>query len=152
MPKVDVAAVAEHQPTFYPPELRKPVAGRHVREVGRASGLTQFGANVVRVEPGSYSSLRHWHEAEDEFLVVLEGELVLIEDTGETLLKSGDMAAFPAGTGNGHHMLNRSDSDAVFLVLGPDLPRERIHYPGLDLVYERDVGVDRFTRRDGTPY
>jgi uncharacterized cupin superfamily protein len=152
MPKIDLAALPEKETCYYPAVFAHAVRGRHIRRPGKAGGLTQFGVNVVRLEAGAWSSLRHWHEKEDEFVMVLEGELVLVEDAGETLLKAGDMAAFPANSGNGHHMLNRTDSDAVFLVIGTDSPEERIHYPGLDLAFEAQGGREIFTRRDGTPY
>jgi uncharacterized cupin superfamily protein len=105
------------------------------------------------VNPGSASSQRHWHENEDEFVLMLEGELVLIEDEGESLMRPGDAAGFKANSGNGHHFVNRSDRDGVFLVIGTRAASERAHYPGIDLVAVRDEGeAGRYTHKSGEPY
>ncbi len=113
-------------------------------------GLTQFGANLVRVEPGAWSSLRHWHEEEDEFLIMVSGELVLIEDEGESVMRAGDCAGFPKGSGNGHHLVNRSSEEGVFLVVGTRGSKERCHYPDADLVFVGDEKGERYTTRSGT--
>ncbi|HZB39121.1 MAG TPA: cupin domain-containing protein, partial [Beijerinckiaceae bacterium] len=118
MPKLDITLVPERNSTSYPEPFRAAVSGRFWRALGQAAGLTQFGVNLVRLEPGAWSSQRHWHESEDEFLIVLEGELVLVEDEGETILRAGDAAGFKAGVPNGHHLLNRTERDGVFLVVG----------------------------------
>jgi uncharacterized cupin superfamily protein len=105
-------------------------AGFHERQVGKAAGMTQFGVNHVTLEPGSISSLRHWHEAEDEFVLVLSGRLILVDDNGEHDLAEGDFAGFPAGIANGHHLCNRSDAPASFLAVGSRKPGEdTVHYP-----------------------
>ncbi|MDF3063061.1 MAG: hypothetical protein K0S06_3170 [Microvirga sp.] len=152
MPKLDITLVPERNSTSYPEPFRAAVSGRFWRALGQAAGLTQFGVNLVRLEPGAWSSQRHWHESEDEFLIVLEGELVLVEDEGETILRAGDAAGFKAGVPNGHHLLNRTERDGVFLVVGSRAPAERAHYPGLDLLYEKTGGRVRYTDRAGRPF
>ncbi|MFL5033683.1 MAG: cupin domain-containing protein, partial [Microvirga sp.] len=113
MPKIDIAAIPVRERTGYPPPYAEAVKGRLFQALGDAAGLTQFGVNLVRLKPGAASSQRHWHENEDEFLIVLEGELVLVEDEGETILRAGDTAGFKAGVPNGHHLLNRTERDGV---------------------------------------
>ena len=108
MPKIDLATVPERKGTGYPPPFDAASAERIRQRLGDAGGLTDFGVNLTRLPPGNWSSQRHWHSHEDEFVYVLEGELVLVEDGGETLLRAGDCAAFPKASGNGHHMINRS--------------------------------------------
>jgi uncharacterized cupin superfamily protein len=152
MPKIDVANLPIESRTGYPPPYDKLVAGRSRKRMGNAGGLDQFGANLTRLTPGAMSALRHWHENEDEFVYLLEGELVLIENEGETTLKPGDAAAFKAGVANGHHLVNRSDRDAVYLEIGSRAPRERAHYPDLDLVAVKDKAGMRYTRKDGAPF
>ena len=149
MPKIDVAKIAEVSGSFYPEGLGDACLGRHWKQLGDAAGLTQFGANLVRVEPGAWSSLRHWHEEEDEFLIMVSGELVLIEDDGESLMRAGDCAGFRRQSGNGHHLVNRSTQDGVFLVVGSRAKRERCHYPDVDLVFVEDEKGPRYTRRSG---
>jgi uncharacterized cupin superfamily protein len=152
VPKFDIAAVPERNSTSYPEPFRGAVSGRFWRALGQAAGLTQFGVNLVRLEPGAWSSQRHWHEEEDEFLLMLEGELVLVEDEGETVMRSGDAAGFKAGVRNGHHLINRTDKDAVFLVVGSRAPAERAHYPDVDLYLEATDGQNRFMNKKGEPY
>ena len=150
MPKIDLAQVPEANSTGYPAPLSDAVAGRHFRRLGAATGIKDFGVNLMRLEPGAWSSQRHWHSSEDEFAVMLEGELVLITDAGETLMRPGDCAAFPAGLADAHHFINRSASDALFLVVGSDKPADTCHYPDVDLHLPRNDGP--FTRKDGTAY
>src|SRR5918995_54665 len=152
MPKLDITLVPERNSTSYPEPFRAAVSGRFWRALGQAAGLTQFGVNLVRLEPGAWSSQRHWHESEDEFLIVLEGELVLVENEGETVMRAGDAAGFKAGVPNGHHLLNRTERDGVFLVVGSRAPAERAHYPDLDLLYEKTDGRVRYTDRAGRPF
>lgn len=115
MPKIDLAKVPERKGVGYPPPLDEPCRERVRQRLGEAGGLTDFGVNRMRLPPGGWSSQRHWHSHEDEFVHVLSGELVLVEDDGETLLKAGDSAAFPKGSGNGHHLINRGAETAVYL-------------------------------------
>lgn len=150
MPKIDIAAVPEHQGSGYPPPLDVPCADRVRRRLGDAGGLKDFGVNLMRLPPGSWSSQRHWHSHEDEFVYLLEGELTLIEDNGETLLRAGDCAAFPKGAGNGHHLINRSDAMAVYLEVGSRQPADLTTCSDIDMVSANADG--RFVHRDGTPY
>ena len=116
-----------------------------------AGGLTQFGAFVETLEPGSRSSDRHWHEGEDEFAFVLSGEVALVEDAGETVLRPGDAAAWPAGVANGHQLVNRSEAPASYLIVGTRAQDDRVHYSELDKISLKRSGVVSRTRRDGTP-
>ncbi|WP_439514403.1 cupin domain-containing protein [Oceanibaculum nanhaiense] len=150
---VDVTALlAKQGSTSYPAEFRAEVAGRHRQVLGDPVGLTHFGVARVRLEPGARSALRHWHECEDEFVLVLEGELVLLTDAGETVLKAGMAAGFPAGRDDGHCLINRSSRDAVYLEIGDRQPGDVARYPDHDLVATEQGGRRHFTRRDGTPY
>lgn len=152
MPKIDVAAVPVRTGSAYPAEFRHVVHGRERRALGDAGGLTQFGVNLTVLRPGAASALRHWHEQEDEVVYVLEGELVLVEDEGETLLRAGEAAAFKAGIANGHHLVNRSERDALLLEIGSRSPREAVVYPDVDLLFRFDEHGDRYTRRSGEAY
>ena len=152
MGKIDIAKVTVESSTGYPEPYRAAVLGRSRRRLGNAVGLDQFGVNLTRLEPGAQSSQRHWHEAEDEFVYVLEGEILLIEDGGTTVLEPGDAAGFKAGVANGHHLVNKSKRDAVYLEVGTRAKRERAHYPDVDLVYDKDESGFRFSRRSGEPY
>jgi uncharacterized cupin superfamily protein len=152
MPKVDIANVPVRSGSFYPAEFQAECRGRHKQALGDAVGLTQFGVNISRIEPGQTSALRHWHEQEDEFIYMLEGELVLVEDGGETVLKPGDAAGFKAGSGNGHKLENRTQRDAVYFEVGTRAASERVHYPDVDLVMERDDKGRRYRHRSGEPY
>ena len=142
-----VKAVTE---ATYPEPFRSRVGGFECRLLGDAFGLTQFGANLELLSPGAQSALRHWHSLEDEFVYVLEGELTLIEDGGETVLRAGDCAAFPKGSGNGHHMINRSGAMAVYLEVGSRQPEDLTTCSDIDLMSSNADG--RFVHKDGTPY
>jgi uncharacterized cupin superfamily protein len=152
MPKIDIAAVPVRTGTGYPGRLADIVKGRASRALGDAGGLTQYGVNLVRLAPGAASAHRHWHEAEDEFVWMVEGELVLIEEDGETVMRPGDAAAFKAGVANGHHLVNRSDKDGVFLVVGIRAGHEICHYPDVDLAFSGNRQAGRYTRKSGEPY
>lgn len=151
MPKIDIDSLPERSGSSYPAPHDQLVSGRHFRRLGEAGGLTQFGVNLVRMEPGATSSLRHWHEQQDEFLMVTQGVLVLVEETGETELKAGDCAAFPAGVANGHHMVNRSGAEAFFLVVGTRTATETGWYSDVDLKVEAVGTQFTYKRRDGSP-
>ena len=151
MPKIEIAAVPVQQIASYPKEFATVIAGREKQKIGDAAGLTQFGVNITRIKPGSASALRHWHEQEDEFIYMLEGELVLQEDAGETVLKAGDAAGFRAGSGIGHCPLNRGGHDAVYLEIGTRAESERVHYPDVDFMMERDSTTRRYFRKSGLP-
>jgi uncharacterized cupin superfamily protein len=138
--------------SIYPEPYASEVAGRSSLRLGDAGGLTQFGANLVILQPGAKSSLRHWHRSEDEFVMVTEGELVLVQDEGEYVMRPGDCAAWPAGDTNGHHFLNRTDREARFLVVGTRSPSEVATYSDVDFRIEIESGNARYTYRDGSPW
>jgi len=152
MPKIDIDAIPEQRASGYPKPFDELVKGRFRKRLGDAGGLTQFGVNLCRLEPGSASSQRHWHTTEDELVYMLQGEAVLIEDDGETVLHTGDAATFKAGSRNGHHIVNRSDRDVLLLEIGTRSEADYGEYPDIDLkfVYENDV--DRYLHKDGSPY
>jgi uncharacterized cupin superfamily protein len=150
---IDPQAVPARRTTSYPEPFRQVVAGREKRALGDAAGLTNFGVNLTRLDPGAASALRHWHEKQDEFVYVLEGELVLITDEGECVLRAGMAAGFPAGRDCGHQLVNRSDRPALYLEVGDRTPGDRAHYGADDLEAALDAdGRWRFTHKDGRPY
>jgi uncharacterized cupin superfamily protein len=150
MPKIDLTAVPARKGSGYPPPFDVPCAARLRQRLGNAGGLRDFGVNLMRLPPGGWSSQRHWHSDEDEFVYVLEGELTLIENDGETLLRAGDCAAFPKGTGNGHHMINKSAVVAVYLEIGSRNPADLTTCSDIDL---KSAAADgRFVHKDGRPY
>jgi uncharacterized cupin superfamily protein len=151
MPKIEIAKVPAQNIASYPKEFAQVIAGREKQRIGDAVGLTQFGVNIARIKAGSASALRHWHEQEDEFIYMLEGELVLKENDGETVLKPGDCAGFKAGSGIGHCLINRTNRDAVYLEVGTRAKSERVHYPDVDFMMERDQSGRRFFRKSGEP-
>ena len=122
------------------------------RPLSDAGGLTQIGAALETLEPGGTSSQRHWHEAEDEFLYVLEGELTVLENDGLHRLGPGDAAAWPAGEANAHQLRNETDRPVTYLIVGTRAPADVVHYADIDLVYRRDRAGDGYEHRDGTPY
>ncbi|KMZ13680.1 putative auxin-binding protein [Candidatus Burkholderia humilis] len=148
MPKIDIAHVPQEQGSGYPSLYDRPLAERIRQRLGDACGLRDFGINLIHLPPGNWSSRRHWHSHEDEFVYVLQGELVLIEDEGETLLRAGDCAAFPKGTGNGHHMINRSAHIAVYLEAGSRVYEDMTTCSDVDMKSANADG--RFVRKDGT--
>lgn len=148
-PALDPATLPEENRTGYPEPYRALVAGRFRRRLGDALGLTRFGVNLTRLEPGSASAQRHWHTKEDELVYVLEGELTLVTDAGEQLLTPGMCAAFKAGVPDGHHLVNRSDRPAVLLEIGDRDPDDEAAYPDVDLHVTKD-GV--YTRKSGEPW
>ena len=150
MPKVDPAGVPARKGVGYPEPFAMLSANRLRQRLGDAGGLTDFGVNLTRLPPGEWSSQRHWHSHEDEFVFLLQGELVLIEDDGEPLLQTGDAAAFPKGTRNGHHMINRSDRDAIYLEVGSRQIEDVTTCSDVDMMSANADG--RFVHKDGTPY
>ena len=152
MPKLDLDSIQHRSGTGYPPPHDQHFAGRSRQRLGDAGGLTDFGVNLLELAPGNWSSQRHWHSTEDEFVWVLEGEVVLIDDDGEHILRPGDCAAFAKDDANGHHIINRSDTPAQLLEVGARKPEQDIcRYPDIDLQIGpgRDAG---YTHKDGTPY
>jgi uncharacterized cupin superfamily protein len=150
MPKIDVASVPRRKGSGYPAPFDAPCAERTRQRVGDAGGLADFGVNLMRLPPGGWSSQRHWHSREDEFVYVIEGELTLVEDGGETLLRAGDCAAFPKNSENGHHMINRSELPALYLEVGSRHPEDVITCSDIDMMSPSTGG--RFLHKDGTPY
>lgn len=150
MARIDIKSVPERRGSGYPAPFHLP-AGERVRQpLGDAGGLTQFGINLMHLPPGCWSSQRHWHSAEDEFVWVLSGEVSLVTDQGEQILRVGDCAAFPKGEANGHHLVNRSKDTAVVLEVGTRSSEDICEYPDIDLRIDARVG--HYIHRDGTPY
>lgn len=148
MPKLDVEAIPQSNATGYPAPFDEAVEGRWWRRLAPIAGLTQMGASHVVLKPGAWSSQRHWHEGEDELVIMLSGEAVLIEDNGETIMRPGDVAAWPAGVQNGHHLVNRTDADCVFIAIGTGDRSKGGSYSDIDMTF----GDDGYFRKDGTPY
>jgi uncharacterized cupin superfamily protein len=149
MPKIDIAQAPVRASTAYPKPYDRVVQGREKQALGNAVGLTQFGVNLTRLKPGAASAMRHWHRHEDELIYMIEGELVLVENAGETVLRAGDSAGFKAGVPDGHCLVNRTAQDAVYLEIGTRAAFDSVIYPDDDLVLERDQNGPRFTRRNG---
>jgi uncharacterized cupin superfamily protein len=152
MPKIDIAKVPVDARTAYPKPYDRVVVGRERKRLGNAAGLDQFGVNLTTLKPGAASALRHWHEREDEFVYILQGEVVLVEDGGECVLKPGEAAGFKANSGNGHQLVNRGLRDAVYLEVGTRSKHERVDYPDVDLMVVRDEAGMRYTQKNGEPY
>jgi uncharacterized cupin superfamily protein len=149
--KIDPAAASGHVGSSYPPPYDEPCNSRRRHRLGQAAGLTAFGVNRLILPPGAWSSQRHWHSHEDEFVCVLEGEVTLITEAGEEILRPGDCAGFKAGDPDGHHLVNRGAAEAVVLEIGSnDFEHDRCVYPDIDMVAE--PGEDHYRRRDGTAY
>ena len=149
--KINLEQVPVLTGTRYPPPYDVPCRQRHRSRLGDAAGLTQFGVNRLRLPPGTWSSQRHWHAAEDEFVYVLSGEVVLVTNQGEEVLRAGDCAGFKAGVADGHQLQNRSNADALVLEVGSRRPAEEaVDYPDIDLQILKGESVYR--HRDGTEY
>lgn len=152
MKKLDLASVPVKTGSIYPEPYAAMMAGRSSLRLGQAGGLTQFGVNLVLLDPGAMSSLRHWHLHEDEFVMVIEGACVMITDDGEEPMRPGDCVAFPANTHDGHHFVNRSDLVAKFLVVGSRAGHEVVTYSDVDFRLETREDSTEFTYRDGSPW
>ena len=148
MPKLDIESIPQTNATGYPEPFNREVEGRWWRRLAPVAGLTQMGASHVVLKPGAWSSQRHWHDGEDELVVMLSGEAVLIEDDGETPMLTGDVAAWPSGVRNGHHLVNRSDQDCVFIAIGTGDRSKGGGYSDIDMTFS-DEG---YFHKDGTPY
>lgn len=148
MPKLNLDAIPQSNATGYPAPFDAPVAGRWWRRLAPAAGLTEFGASHVVLKPGGWSSQRHWHDGEDEMVVMIAGEGVLIEDDGETVLRAGDCAAWAKGSTNGHQIVNRSDRDCVYVAISAG-SHSGGGYSDIDMLFTAD---GRYTRKDGTDY
>lgn len=151
MPKLDLSQIPFQGGSGYPGKLAEAGAGRFVQRLGDAGGLTQYGVNMVRLEPGGLSSLRHYHMEQDEFAIVISGSCTLVDDQGEHQMQPGDCATFPAGEANGHHLINTTDAPATFLVVGTRTPTETGYYSDIDMMVKQDATGSVFTRKDGSP-
>ena len=149
MPKIDVAKIPVDTLNRYPDPFWQPTEGRERKRLGNEVGLSQFGVNITTLKPGVWSAQRHWHRNEDEFIYVLEGEIVLCEDHSEIVLKPGDAAGFKANSGNGHCLINRTQKDAVYLEVGTRSVNETVVYSDIDMRLERDKNGVRYLRKTG---
>ena len=150
---IDPEEIEPRTGTTYPEPFRQIVASRRKRVLGDAFGLTRYGVNLVELPPATWSSQRHWHTHEDEFIYVVAGVLTLVTDEGEQLLTPGMIAGFPAGDGNGHHLINNSEAVASYLEIGDRNGQDEVFYPDIDLLFKiNDNGDQVFTNRDGVPY
>jgi len=154
MAKIDLSTAPRASGTRYPAPFDIPCRARQWLRLGDAAGLTQFGVNLLTLPPDSWSSQRHWHSHEDEFVFVVSGEVVLVSDSGDELLRAGDSAGFKAGSRDGHHLQNRSASDAVLLIVGGRHDADHGEYPDIDLKFTagRYSGGGAYQHKDGTPY
>jgi uncharacterized cupin superfamily protein len=150
MPKLDLTTTAQRKGSSYPEPFHQIAVNRIRQRLGDAGGLTQFGVNLLQLPPGEWSSQRHWHSAEDEFVYVISGEVVLVTDKGQEVLRAGDCAAFPRNTPDGHHLINKSGTIALCLEVGARVQGDVTMYPDIDMMF--DPNVDNFTHKDGTPY
>ncbi|HEX5257935.1 MAG TPA: cupin domain-containing protein [Sphingomicrobium sp.] len=151
MTRVDLNSIERTNRTGYPPPHDEQVRCRSSQKLGPVFGLTDFGATVTTLEPGAWSSQRHWHEGEDELVVMLEGEAVLVEDSGETVMRPGDIAVFPKGAANGHHLINRSGAPCRLVAVGRAGVSAPIHYSDIDMMIDPAKGPG-YRHKDGTPY
>jgi len=151
-PALNPSSVEPLRGSDYPAPFDKPAAARERRALGDALGLTNFGVNLMRLPPGCISSQRHWHSKQDEFVFVVEGEVVLVTDAGEQTLGPGMAAGFPAGKADGHHLINRSGHDALLLEVGDRIPGDECDYSDIDMMVRRVGGEEKYLRKDGTPY
>jgi len=151
MPKIDISKAPTTRGSDYPAPLHLEFADRLRRRLGDAVGFQTLGVNLTTLPPGCRSSMRHWHEVEDEMVFVLSGTLTLIDDDGETEVGSGEAAGFPGGVANAHHFVNRGDEDVVLLEIGTRPTADRCHYADHDLIAHDQDGKTWFTTRDGTP-
>lgn len=149
MPKLDLEAIPQTNATGYPPIYADVVRGRWYRRLAPAAGIEDFGASHVVLQPGAWSAQRHWHEGEDELVIMLAGEAVLVDDHGETVMRPGDIAAFPKNDGNGHVLQNRSDSPCTYIAIGRPAITD-CHYPDIDMHLFAGVGGQR--RKDGSEF
>jgi uncharacterized cupin superfamily protein len=151
-PALDPATLPVAAGSDYPAPFGTEVAGRERRALGDALGLANFGVNLTRLPPGDASSQRHWHSRQDEFVYIVEGEVVLITDAGEQVLSTGMVAGFPANSGDGHHLINRSDRDAIYLEVGDRSANDECDYSDIDMLVRWIDGEEKYVHKDGTPY
>jgi uncharacterized cupin superfamily protein len=149
---IDPQKIPDRKSSNYPEQFKPLVAGRIKKRLGDAAGLKNFGVNLVKLEPGSCSALRHWHSNQDEFIYILSGEVTLVTNAGEQILHSGMAAGFPAGEADGHHLINRSNAVVEYLEVGDRTPNDVANYPDDDLIAKDNSGVWVFAHKDGSPY
>jgi uncharacterized cupin superfamily protein len=150
MPKIDVKKVYERQGSSYPAPFAQTAGARTKQSLGDAGGLSDFGVNLTRLPPGAWSSQRHWHSREDELIYVLSGEVALVTDNGEEILRVGDCATFPKNVPNGHHFINRGAETAVYLEVGTRSGDDVCLYPDIDMMIDSKIGW--YAHKDGTLY
>ncbi len=151
-PALDPASVPVAAGSDYPAPFGAEAAGRERRALGDALGLANFGVNLTRLPPGVVSSQRHWHSRQDEFVYIVAGEVVLVTDAGEQVLRAGMAVGFPANSGDGHHLINRSDRDAIYLEVGDRSANDECDYPDIDMLVRWIDGAEKYVHKDGTPY
>ena len=151
-PALDPETLTPRHGSSYPEAFKAPVLARSKRALGDALGLTRYGVNLVSLEPGAWSAHRHWHTHEDEFVLVLEGQVTLVTDAGEQELSPGMVAGFPGGAADGHHLVNKSDRPVLYLEVGDRDPADEVHYPDVDLFLKSTPGGHVFTDKKGEPY
>src|ERR1700742_4089485 len=144
--RIDAALLAPVIGSLYPPPFDEPCRPRQRKRLGDVAGLTQFGVNLLRLPPGAWSSQRHWHTGQDEFVYVLDGEVVLVTDAGEEILKAGDCAGFKAGDKDGHHLQNRGNADVLLLEIGTRVPDDSGEYSDIDMAFQMG-GPAMYTRK-----
>jgi uncharacterized cupin superfamily protein len=152
MPKIDTSKIPVDTVNNYPDPFWQPIAGRERKRLGNAVGLSQFGVNLTTLKPGAWSSQRHWHRNEDEFIYVIEGEITLCEDHGETVLKPGEAAGWRANGGTGHCLINRTQKNATYIEVGGRVANETVVYSDIDMRLERDKHGVRYLRKTGEPH
>lgn len=150
MPKIDITAVPQRKGSGYPTPFAAAAGQRIKQALGDAGELTDFGVNLTQLPPGAWSSQRHWHSSEDEFVYILSGELILVTDAGEQSLQANDCAAFPKNHADAHHLINRGTKMAVYLEIGSRSDIDRCHYPDVDLAWDSQAGV--YAHKDGSSY
>jgi uncharacterized cupin superfamily protein len=151
--RIEVSELETLVGTHYPVPFNQPCLTRERKRLGEAAGLTQYGVNLLRLPPGAWSSQRHAHTHEDEFVYILSGEVTMVSDDGEAILRAGDAAGFKAGTGDGHCLQNRSNAEVLALEIGTRNPEDSVDYPGIDLLLPAGAGqTNSYQRRDGTLY
>jgi uncharacterized cupin superfamily protein len=148
MPKIDIDTIPQSNATGYPAPFDREVEGRWWRRLAPQSGLTQMGASHIVLKPGAWSSQRHWHEGEDELVIMLSGEAILVEDDGETMVRPGDVLAWAAGVKNGHHLINRGHADCSFIAISAGDRSTGGGYSDIDMMF----GAEGYFHKDGAPY
>jgi uncharacterized cupin superfamily protein len=148
MPKIDLEAIPQTNRTGYPAPFDAPVAGRWYRRLAPVCGLAHMAVSHVVLKPGAWSSQRHWHDTEDEFIAILSGEAELVDDNGVQVMRAGDCASFPAGETNGHHLRNVSGADCVLIAVGAGDRDGGGSYSDIDMCFSGDA----YFHKDGTPY